>query len=297
MPRASVEIAACATVRATFRAGREMRTAATCAVMSRRKKLPRYVQRVGDRFRGWWSVAGVRLFGPVMDTAEQAHEFAVAKRRELKAPEERLTLQQGIDAVREKLAKKQRRADTVEWYERKFRIFLQAWKPGVRLDTFTAREIEWFASRRAAKGISSNTIHGDLRALGRVFRIAMPGRTNPVLAAEIPDRTTAEFDVFEFTDALDVIAAVADVAPADADILRLALYSGARRGEIASMTVGNRALLIEDGKSGVREIPAPAELQRCAKDAALDTGSDAKHIQACCVGRRKTHNKLKWKYA
>lgn len=36
---------------------------------------------------------------------------------------------------------------------------------------------------------------------------------------------------------------------------------------------------------------------RCAKEAAEATKSDAKHIQACCVGRRKTHNKLTWKYA
>lgn len=36
---------------------------------------------------------------------------------------------------------------------------------------------------------------------------------------------------------------------------------------------------------------------RCAKEAAEATGSNDKHIQACCVGRRKTHNKLTWKYA
>ena len=36
---------------------------------------------------------------------------------------------------------------------------------------------------------------------------------------------------------------------------------------------------------------------RCAKDAALELGCSHKHIQACCVGRRKTHHGYRWTYA
>jgi len=39
------------------------------------------------------------------------------------------------------------------------------------------------------------------------------------------------------------------------------------------------------------------KVYRCAKDAATAVGGSDKHIQACCVGRRKTHKGMSWKYA
>jgi hypothetical protein len=89
-------------------------------------------------------------------------------------------------------------------------------------------------------------------------------------------------------------------------------FTEAHKKAISEATKGRRGLNAEEQarrlatwkKNGMTTSKAKAVIcldtgvkYRCAKDAALDTGSDAKHIQACCVGRRKTHNKLKWKYA
>lgn len=38
------------------------------------------------------------------------------------------------------------------------------------------------------------------------------------------------------------------------------------------------------------------KVYRCAAEAASILGLSDKHIQACCVGRRKTHGKLQWRY-
>lgn len=87
--------------------------------------------------------------------------------------------------------------------------------------------------------------------------------------------------------------------------------SESHKKAISEATKGRRALTPEEQakrlatwkKRGMTSSKAKAVLcvdtglkYRSAKEAAEGTGSDAKHIQACCVGRRKTHNKLRWEY-
>jgi len=84
---------------------------------------------------------------------------------------------------------------------------------------------------------------------------------------------------------------------------------------ISKATMGRRALTPEEQKrrvetwrinSGGKRTTSKAKSvicidsgvkYRCAKEAAEALGANAKHIQACCVGRRKTHKKMRFQYA
>lgn len=234
--------------------------------MPRPPKLPRYVRRSRDKYQGWWMEDGIRYYSSPVFTAEEAHEIALSRRRSIKRPTGRLTLEHGMDIVRVDLRRTEARQQTLDWYEKKFGTLLRAWEPTMILDEFTRAEVEWFIERRQAHDIGASTIHADIRALSRIFVLAMPDDPNPCTGVRKPKRRAPKPSVFQWTDALDVVATVAEASTEDADVMRLALYSGARKGELASMTgaslSGQRIEM--SGKRGDRDIPAPPQLVELA---------------------------------
>ncbi|MEM7205554.1 MAG: tyrosine-type recombinase/integrase [Planctomycetota bacterium] len=231
----------------------------------RKERLPRYVQAIRNGFRGWWMDCGVRFFSKVYPTAEEAHEFAVAKRKSLARPEGRLTLQGGIDLVREDLALTNARPGTFRWYEDQFAVFLRHWTANSRLEDMDVAEVEWFIGKRLEHGVSPNSVLHHLRALGRIFRLANTKRRldhNPVDGVRKPKAQRKVPDVFTWAEALDVEARVREVAPEDADLVRLLLYTGLRRAEAARLQVQPAdEFLRVVGKTGHRNLPIPGPLK------------------------------------
>lgn len=236
------------------------------ATRRRRKgKLPRYVQRAGSGFRGWFMEAGERRYTHVYPTPEEAHEEAVARRKALARPTGRLTLEQGIEMVRGDLRACGRRNGTVSWYEDQFAALRKAWHDNMRLDELTKGDVERFIRARldGKRKVSANTVLAHLRALNRIFELGIQEELldrNPVKGAKRPTAVEPRVHVFSWEVVQEILRSVSDQT--DADLMALFVYSGIRRAEAARIRVddlGKEGLPIV-GKRGNRVLPVPEEL-------------------------------------
>ncbi|MEM7204911.1 MAG: site-specific integrase [Planctomycetota bacterium] len=232
---------------------------------SDRKRLPRYVQAFRQGFRGWWMEAGVRRYTRVFDTPEEAHQLASRKREDLKQPRGRLTLGGAVELVRADLRFTGATEGTVRWYEHQFKVFDNHWDARSRLGEFNVAEVEWFIEKRLAAGVSPNTVLHHLRALGRIFNVAIrAGRLsdNPVTRARKPKAIPSRPHLFPWAEAAVLPERIAEFSEEDADLVSLVLHTGLRRAEVSRLRVEDtvQGLLVE-GKTGQRHIPVPPQLE------------------------------------
>jgi len=233
-----------------------------------------YVQRHGDGFRGWYMEHGRQRRGPTVSTEQGAHEWAVAMR----ASAERgkignLTLGDGMNLVRADVKLTGRRDGTLRWYEGQFRVLGRAWDLAMPLSQLDRRQVAWFVERRAqhvdretGKRVSGSTIRMHLRALGRIFVLALREGyvgENPVLRVRKPAVEEKAPDRFSFEEVEEILGQMRGSRGArDADLVQFLFATGLRRTELAHVRVGDvniksRELHVRHGKRRPRVLPVP----------------------------------------
>lgn len=238
-----------------------------------------FVQKHGNGFRGWYMENGRQRRGPTVATQEEAHRWAV-EAREAASAERRheITLGEAMDLVLREVSMMRRREGTRHWYEVQFKVLKRAWEESIPLAKLDRRQVEWFIERRTAKGVSASTIRHQLRALGRLFNLAvreghLPADGNPVPRSRKPDIEHREPDRFTREEVEDILGKVrAAGREDDADLVQLLFTTGLRRTELAHVRVANvnikgRELQVEHGKRRPRCLPIPDRmvplLERC----------------------------------
>jgi len=244
----------------------------------KRTTLP-YVKRHGSGVRGWYMENGRQRRGPTFPTEEQAHRWAVEMRENAERHAlGQLTLGDGMDLVRKSIDRKRRRDGTLQWYEGQFRVLGRAWDLAMPLSKLDRRQVQWFIERReqhtnprTGEPVTGSTIRAHLRALGRIFNLAiregfLAKDANPVQQVELPEvedpipyqpvRETVEGVLQRMRDA---------GGHEDADVVQLLFTTGLRRTELAHVRVEDvdfeaRVLRVEHGKRGKRDLPIPAAM-------------------------------------
>ncbi len=232
---------------------------------SRRKTLP-YVQRYRGGFRGWWMDNGRRRYTGRYPTAEQAHEEAKRRRERADRGLPRLSLTAGIELVRTYLQDQGRRSGTMRFYEGNFSIILSCFTGPSSLDEFTTEQIQRFIHKRQRDGVSANSIRHNLQVFSRIFNVGRKEgylTRNPVDSARRPQVEDTKISVFDWHDACDIADTIAETGDTqDANTLRLILYTGLRRAEVARLGSGDlgEGRLVIEGKTSGRTLPVPAQL-------------------------------------
>lgn len=152
---------------------------------------------------------------------------------------------------------------------------LSWWNADTPLKALTAAELVWFIGEALQEGRNPNTlIEKDLAVLGQAFKAA--GLPSPIPEAKKIARLRKRPRVkagLEFGDAKAIIQQVRDGgtprAGFHADVLELALWTGARAGELAGIRIEDvdlrRRMLTLDGKTGPRLVPIDGPLAEVVK--------------------------------
>lgn len=231
----------------------------------RRKNLP-FVQSYREGFRGWWMDHGRRRYTKRYATQERAHEEAKHRRALAERGLARLTLDAGINLVRGYLQDEGRRSGTLRFYEGNFAIILACFAGDSPLEEFDRDQIHWFIRVRQKKGVSANAIRHNLQVFSRIFTVGEREgflSRNPVDGARRPQVEDTKIDVFDWQDACEIADTVEEAGhPQDADVLRLILFTGLRRAEVARLGAGDHAdgRLVVEGKTSGRTLPVPDQL-------------------------------------
>lgn len=210
---------------------------------------------------------GKRRYTEVVGEAGKAHDLAVAERdRVARAKGRVLTLGDGMQLVRDDIAARGLSSGTAKWYEDHFAALLTVWDEGSVLSRIDVAEVEHFIRVRRKDGVTPNGIQHDLRALSRVFSLAMRKEAvtfNPVALATKPKATEPEYHVLEWGEALGMCDRIGEALASD--LARFLLHSGLRRAEAGRLlrehvSRGDLPTLTVEGKTGRRILPAPPGL-------------------------------------
>jgi integrase len=157
-------------------------------------------------------------------------------------------------------------------------VLERAWDLSIPLAKLDRRQVQWFVERRAQhtnpkKGerLTRSTIRAHLRALGRIFKLAiregfLPADGNPVQRVSKPEEVKPTPYRRTREEVERILGAIRETgAHADADLVRLLFSTGLRRTELAHVRVedvdfGARELRVEHGKRGKRTLPIPERM-------------------------------------
>ncbi|HHI80738.1 MAG TPA: hypothetical protein ENK02_12265 [Planctomycetes bacterium] len=238
-----------------------------------KKRLPRGVSRSGAGYRAWVFIDGKKIYGPTRTTPKEAGLDAMKMRaKKEKLPQRLMTLKDGMDLLIQR-SEKRLSKHTMRWYRGHFKILLEAWDPGTPLIKITPADIERFVEVRLTK-VSGMTVRKDLRALSRIFTIAMKqgyALENPVSRVDPPRVRTPKRQWFTRDEIVSILERIRSWEPnskyykgetghlADADLIELAWHTGARWGELSRVEVKdidfNLHRIWIRGKCGDRELP------------------------------------------
>ncbi len=224
----------------------------------------------GWKWRANWFHDGVREWGPVRDTQEEAYQdFLAMRERRQELPKTVLTLQEAIDRLIEVSRNKGLAEQTIEdHYRARGKLFLSAWAPDTLLGQIDRKEVEWFIKvRREKHGVTDSTIYHDLAVLHRLFVVA--GTSNPVKQVERPKPREAKRAFFTKQEVEQIIAKVRGSGlPAcerHADLLALLFATGMRATECERLRVKDVELdhgrIWVRGKNKPRELPIASHLR------------------------------------
>lgn len=221
-----------------------------------------------EKFRGYgWELGGRRVWTPVVDDPTKAHVDAVRLRVRLRgAPKHVVTLEQAFELVLLDVERK-RTAGTHAWYANAFAQLRRHWPGDPQLHEIGLDAIERFVTLRLRK-VSAATVNRDLRALNRVFTIALRRGLvpeNPVPRVERPREEPRRPDAFsgdELAGILERMRAAGDLAAYD--LVALMAHTGLRRAEVGRLRVGDldgrRGALFVQGKRGGRTVPLAPQI-------------------------------------
>lgn len=251
-------------------------------------RLP-YVQRLtlkggGYSYRGWTKVHGRRVFSPCYPTERAAYEAALRMAKQASAPiADGVTLDQACATVLEELRAK-RTEGSQRWYSGHFDAVRKLIPGDTPLHRITPATVEQFIRDRLAdwakrpvldkdgnvitpgRHVKPATVNADLRALHRVFAIAIRrghADTNPVRQVDRPRADAVAMAWFTEDEFRELLAKVTDQAAFD--LFALLAMTGVRRSEAARLTVDHVRLangqLVVPGKNSTRVVPIGPDLQ------------------------------------
>lgn len=242
-------------------------------------------------FRGWARDAdGKRHFSETCDTEHDAYLAALRMRGEAQNPVAAQTLFEACEVVLDE-ARAKRTKGSVRWYADHFRA-LQRLIPGETcISSITAETIEQFILDRLrgdGRRVKAATVNADLRALHRVFAVAIRRgvvRDNPVRRVDRPRADAPAMDWFTDSELRDLLARFSDQRTKD--VLLLFAATGIRRSEAARLGPGhvrtNLRQLVVPGKTSTRVVPLSDDLagplarllSTATRDALLPGGTHA----------------------
>lgn len=236
-----------------------------------RNRLP-YVQRRRRAdgtlsFRGWGERGGRRVYSPWCTDELAAHRAALRIRAAM--PEHGETLDEAVEHVLAELRLK-RTAGTVRWYQDHFRALRRLIPGETPIAAISPATVEQFVRDRLAPGaggrrVTPATVNADLRALHRVFAVAIRRgivQANPVRNVDRPRADAPAMDWFRDDEFRDLLGRVAD--PHARDVLLLFALTGLRRAEAARLELGHVRFhlrqIVVAGKRGTRVVPIADDL-------------------------------------
>lgn len=232
--------------------------------------LPRTTRDGRIRWRGFADVDGQRVYSKTFDTQEKAWEAAKAMRGEARNTADALTLEDACEALLDELRLKRTRG-TVRWYADHLRTVKELLDSDTFLHSITPERLEQFVRDRLAGGTrgrrktSAATVNADLRALHRVFAVAIRRgqvTTNPVRLVDRPRADAPAMDWFTDAELRAVLAKVTDEHARD--VLLLFALTGVRRAEAARLEPGHvrskLGQLVVPGKNATRVVPLSPDL-------------------------------------
>lgn len=258
--------------------------------MATRKRLPYVVRRQRAdgtfAFRGYADQAnGKRQFSVSFDSEDEAYQAALVMRGEATNPVAAQTLYDACETVLDELRLK-RTKGSVRWYADHFRA-IQRLIPGETcISSITLETLEQFIRDRLAgdakRKVRPATVNADLRALHRVFAVAIRRgvvRENPVRYVERPRADEPAMDWFTDEDFAATMAKIGDQRTRD--VLTLFALTGIRRSEAARLEPGHlrrtSRQLIVPGKTRTRTVPLSADITDAMLDR-LQAAADANHL-------------------
>lgn len=261
--------------------------------MATRKRLPYVLRRQRAdgtfAFRGFADTpGGRRVYTQSYDDEHDAYRAALGLRGEAGNPVAAQTLFDACETVLDELRLK-RTKGSVRWYSDHFRA-IQRLIPGETcISSITLDMLEQFIRDRLAgegkRKVSPATVNADLRALHRVFAVAIRRgvvRENPVRHVERPRADEPAMDWFTSEEFAQALAKIDDQRTRD--VLTLFALTGIRRSEAARLQPGhlrrNSRQLIVPGKTRTRTLPLSDDLA----DALLDRLQAAADSQALLPG-------------
>jgi len=230
-------------------------------------RLPPYVQQrdaaSGPRFRSWVTRSGKFRYGKWRDSAAEAYADALKLRSISAGLDDIVRLDTAMDHVLDEVRSK-RTAGTAQWYEDHFRALKLALGGGSRLLVdISPASLEQFVRDRLAV-VTAATVNADLRALHRVFAIAIRrgnATLNPVRMVDRPRAVLAPMDWFEVDDLAALLGRVDD--PVAAAVFAVMFYTGLRRSELSRLERAHvhskPPRIVVAGKTGTRVVPLSPE--------------------------------------
>lgn len=234
---------------------------------------------LGWKWRANFHHDGVREWGPLRDTQAEAFcDYLAMKERSKAAPAKVQTLKEAADRLIEVCRLKALSPHTIRRdYERRLKLFLEAWNPDTLLHQITPEEVEWFMKvRRENHGVTESTLHHDLAVLHRLFQVSEA--ENPVKKVDKPKFTPKKWDYFAASEVEEIIRRVRTShypsAGKHADIMTMIYYTGLRATEcerllVKDIEIENNRIWVK-GKNTPRGLPIAntlkPSLQRLLED-------------------------------
>ena len=245
-----------------------------------RRKLPFVVtrrRRDGSlAYRGFADDAdGRRVFSATFHTEEAAYQAALRMRGEAANLTDAESLDDACESLLDELRLK-RTKGTVRWYADHLRAVRRMIPGETALHAITAEGLEQLVRDRLApptdggRRVKPATVNADLRALHRVFAVAIRRgivKTNPVRLVDRPRADAPAMDWFTESELSATLAKVRDQR--SRDILLLFGLTWIRRSEAARLEPGHVRLnlqqLVVPGKNATRVVPLAPDLQEPVK--------------------------------
>jgi site-specific recombinase XerD len=215
-----------------------------------------------------------RNYSATFTTEEEAHAAAMRMRGEAASTAPAYSLDDGIEALKADLRVK-RTAGTVRWYSDHLRAVCELIPGETWLHRINRETIEQFIRDRlrvveGQRRVKPQTVNADLRALHRVFAIAIRQgvvRENPVRQVDRPRADAPAIDWFRDDE---LAALLPMLTPHARDVVQFFAMTGIRRSEAARLAPSSvRAKmrqLVVAGKTRTRVVPlSPALDAVCAR--------------------------------
>ena len=200
-------------------------------------------------------VSGRRVYSHLYEDAQKAYQAALRIRA---CADDGVTLTDAMAHALEE-ARTKRTAGTVRWYEDHFAALRIQFGEDTPLHRITPQRIEEVVRERLRE-VAAATVNADLRALHRVFAIAIRRGHVDKNAVKMVDRPREDRPPIDwFTEAELAILLEQVTVEMDRDLFAVVAYSGVRRSELARLGPDHVRLqlrqIVVPGKTGTRIVP------------------------------------------